>query len=1088
MAARNVTGTDLRGLLVQDALLGFDQFSSTLSSITQAGPLPGIPEPQQDTDLELEATGTQSAGKAMRIHTLRAGMPGPDQAGFVWYYSSQTRRGWEPPQTVAEWEPIDWTTVSGTWLGAHAVTTPNNVVVTVVEKTGSAIACWWRNASTGAWTEVSIYTHGTYTNRASPCLVVLPAGRLLCFFWVEDSTLSQNQVRCHYSDDDGATWTLMNRTCLRTPVTVGGTVTPGRLRAAYANNQILLVASMADTALALDDYFIQFASDDKGCNFTTIHTWTGADEDNSGAYQDIVVDNNTFLFGYLRRDGGATNVFAYLKRISAASEILATAEDITIEAAGQMWWGTLAAGAFSDGDLALARDDDGTIYAFGRNHNAAGGAFREVHCIRSTDGGDTWEGMGSSADDATYASIHSQGDTARYPKEFSATAQGGRVVLIHRFVASASGAGASLCAAYLGGYTQVNLPALDNYGSGNRRAAWTRAWLPFDLPNAAAMWTIATTGAPTSALSSGKLVITTGAAETRTYAATPAASSLTEGVSALIELEKASGGGTVFCTVRASNATPVSYSVRVELTTTTIVLRDMEAGADIATATGVTGTSAVQILLGVNNPNAVPGNDGKVQAWWRPAGTGSDRTWTLIGASSTLQAGAVANNEVLFGATGSATLSRWRMVLFASDAYTGKQLTTWANPTDLFARSYSSLPVYVDDGVKIAAKGGPTIMGEVWNVDTRYEYGVENLHPEVSPSPDKPWRSTGETQQDFVWVYDIAQEHAPLSPTVGLYLGNINWRTGSFWGYDEDTTAYVKLFDIDAATGQATLRWSRTGARVVVDTGASNNATDYFTYNILADSHFKLSGGGAVIRRIRGNSEGSWTNSTTKRARLELTDAVSGDPTSGTAGEIWSRDVLILINNVSKYSRYKLTIDAQDTAEGYLEIGTRVFGHLVCFARQYDFGRGQVWEPNAEITTHLSGTRTVQSHGGTRRKVTLPWAQNVNTTKLAASSPVPDYVVPYTGSTEPVGSPNDTSFLMAGVVEEQEGPKGLVVYASRIPVQANSSAVVTIVNRNRMLYGRITTPITVRTLRGNEWASSRGEVHGIEQVEIEEEK
>lgn len=1071
-----------RAILVPDPGLTYAQFSGSLSTLGQAGPLPGVPAAEQDTDMVLQATGTQSASKLLRIHATKAGMPGPDEGGFVWRYgASEDRRGWEPPQTISEWEPIDWTNTGGKWKNPHAVTTSNGTVVVVVEKSSNSVHALVRNRSTGAWSDVTIYTHGTYTYIAGPTVVLLPSGRLLCLFWSEDATAGKNQVRMHYSDDDGATWTLGNKACLRTALTVGGTVTPRRLRAAYANQQLLLVAMVTDTSLTRYDIFVQYASD-IGCNFSLVHTWLGTSDTTCGAYQDIVVRNGVFLFGYLRPNT-SPEVTPYVRRIANAFELLASAEDVKLSP-GSAWWGTYAAGAFSDGDLAFWQDDDGLLYAVGRNHNAAAGARKEIVISCSTNGGESFSDLGLSAAHGGRAHIYGQGDANRFPKEFCAIPVQGRSLLIHRFDASASGYGPSICAAFLGGYTQVNLPGLFGFPTILERVSWERTWLPFDLPNAAAMWTRTLTGAATEVISAdGRLTLTSAAGESAYYEATPNASTLAEGLIAFGELRKNSGTGTVFLrtVIFAGGA---SHNVRLEVTATTIVLRDMQgAGSDIATATGVSGTTGVQLLVGLNNSTGAA-NAGNVQAWWRPAGTGSDRQWTLIGSSTTVRTAADPANLIRWGQTDAAS-SDWRIVQFVSDSTTGTQLTTWANPGDLFPRSFAPTPVYVDDGVKIAAKDGPCIMNEIWDVDTRYEHGIEYAHPDVSPSPARTWRSLDETQQDIVWAYALAQEHPPLSPSIGIGLFNINWRTGSLWGYDIDTAAYVLLANIDAASGQAALRWTRQGSRVVVDTGASNDADDYFPYNILEGSHFKLSGQEAVVRTIATNSEGAWTNSTTKRVRLELSDALVGDPTSGTAGEIWSKDVVVIVNNPTKYSRYRLRIDAQDTAEGYFRIGARVLGHVFFLARQYGRGRSLGWEPNADIVTHRSGARTVTSRGPTRRSASVQWPA-ADVSKIGKVKPTPDYVLAYTGATEPVGTPDDTPWSLAGLVEALDGATTPVVYLPRVDVQASAGAVITQVNRHRMLYARIVSGVQVQNILGNE-ADYPGEVLAIESVALEEE-
>ena len=54
-------------------------------------------------------------------------------------------------------------------------------------------------------------------------------------------------------------------------------------------------------------------------------------------------------------------------------------------------------------------------------------------------------------------------------------------------------------------------------------------------------------------------------------------------------------------------------------------------------------------------------------------------------------------------------------------------MPTFSSPADLLARPFSRSPVYVHDGVRIAAVDGPAIgggSGDTWSVVARHDYGV----------------------------------------------------------------------------------------------------------------------------------------------------------------------------------------------------------------------------------------------------------------------------------------------------------------------------------------------------------------------------
>ena len=55
----------LRGLLIQDPRVDSTSLSTSLSTLTQAGPIPGQAIAQQDSEMVLDTTGTQSASKEL---------------------------------------------------------------------------------------------------------------------------------------------------------------------------------------------------------------------------------------------------------------------------------------------------------------------------------------------------------------------------------------------------------------------------------------------------------------------------------------------------------------------------------------------------------------------------------------------------------------------------------------------------------------------------------------------------------------------------------------------------------------------------------------------------------------------------------------------------------------------------------------------------------------------------------------------------------------------------------------------------------------------------------------------------------------
>ena len=493
--------------------------------------------------------------------------------------------------------------------------------------------------------------------------------------------------------------------------------------------------------------------------------------------------------------------------------------------------------------------------------------------------------------------------------------------------------------------------------------------------------------------------------------------------------------------------------MHLQFTTTGFRVMDANGAAQVGSDVSVDMTAGVQIRAGINGA--------KFACWYRLTGTktDTDRLWTAGPTTATLtnNSGSPAGSgAVTWGHqldTGSHS-SRWEQLeyfLMASTeiGWEGGQ----TNPDELFSRPVSRYPLGIDDGVKVSAVDGPAYDGQNWNIDTRYGYPVGNIDPEIAPSPRRRWRSTNEVQHDLAWdLQGLTADTRFGSTSIGLYLGGINWRSGSLWG-KANGGSWIKLMDLDAASGQSSLAYVRIG-------GGS----------------FALSG--SVIRKIERHTEGSFTNQTTRRPTLFLTGAENGDPTSGD-GDIWSPNLVAFIHNLGEYRYLKLTIDAQTTADGYFEIGALALGPLFVFGPEYSWGRSLGLDTNVELTTARDGSRFSHKLGPARRRVSFSWAEGVDTTAVEDVNAVPDY---YTGTPlgQPISTANDIPMKMEGLLRELDSAP--VVYCPKVPRGTPNTAID--VRRHSSMFGRIVSPVNLESVVGDEQTS---EVFRLLNVEIEEE-
>lgn len=1089
--------THYPGFIIPHPAFDADTFSLAASTVSQAGPVPGVVEDigTNPSRMALEAGGTMS-GTSYYLTATRAGMAGVDGAGIRYRATTEAStewKGWNPPTSISQWNALDYTTTANAHAQCSMLRTPTYLLL--FELAANQTVKVWRHSTSFSWSAATtIYTApATYTYVSSPTAVRLETGRVVVYFFVEAGNFAQ--VRSYYSDDDGATWTVSQMACLRSPIDTTAYV-PKRLRAAYVNGQAVLVAWVTKSSLAYDDIFLQWASGDGGKNFSLLDTWTGADADHAGACHDLCVTGGAIYMGYIRETTPAAGTGRpYVRRITSAFQPFSGADALLAQGtANAARWAAFGAGiAFTSGDMAICADEQGALYVIGRDTADT----NEGLCYVSFDGGTTWKDdeLGGSSAAASGPVWWDGEDASTYPTGYAAAWWQGSIFVAHQFAANPGTRDPSLCVLRLGGWSRVEMPLETAVSRPIARASWERTWLPFDSPdNTGGVWTRTATATPTITLDAtyGGLKIVQDPGDDTTYNTTTAPpGTLDYGVAALLHGYVASGD--LFLTVRAGEAGPNSYTVRAQITSTQIILRDMVAGANIATITHAGSSSGVEVLMHVKNGAGAPGNDGKVQAWYRNVNpiTGTD-DWQTLGSSATLQKGASTTSDVSFGCTNQAAEAAVFRVCYTSSTYVGQGWYGQTNPTDLQGRDIGPQLMELANPTRIRAVSGPCDRFDAWQLDTAYTYPVEAVHVEHAPSPRLGWRSTSTaTQQTLIWALAAADYGRVRGKAIGLFLGRVNFRTAEWWGRDLSGT-WAKLADIDTATGQNTLDWERLGNTIRPDSGVSQSSALSYAFHELVDAHFAMDDGvTTVVRRIRGNGEGSFYGSgTSQRVQIELDGYTATEPAAGTAGAIMARDVVVIAQNPVAFQAFRLIIPVQTTAEDYFTIGQMVIGHVAVLARPYSWSRDMGIQGGFEVQTGRGGSRRVAAPAPPRRFAEVGWEEGVDMSPNFGAAPTPPPVALYTGGPG-VASTSDTAFLVDGVYDMVNGANTPIVYLEAIPVEQNSSAVTTIVSRKAMLYGRVVSETVTRsTILGDEGAaggSTGGEVVRVSRMRLEEE-
>jgi hypothetical protein len=1043
--------TVYQGLLVPDERIKHANISAADSSYTQASPRPGVPSDDSAirSDMVLEASGTQSSGGDLTIQAIQGGFPGRQErgGGFGWVDTGASKTaylGWDTPASASgfEWNPYSASSGNSFSQPCLVKLADESVLQASRHDTGSVDAIKVRKYSGSSWSLAATITVGaagfaTANDNIYPCMVALPTGRVLLFAWVLSSSISQANIRMWYSDDDGASWTVGSRFCLRTQISTSA-LTPNRLRAAYSRGQILMMGDVRNGSGATT--LFHFASADLGTTFRQVATTSGL------VFPDVVaLASGGFLVQYSEQNASA-EYHVRVKRLGSAYSLLSTASAVTLHSSS------------AKDPHCLWQSDDGTLYSLRVDDSNTG----TMSLARSTDAGLSWANMSDSPFIAGTSAFGNMCAVEAY----------GRAFVAFDVVRDDSAFQHAIGLLYLGGYSTITMPMAAATTADEYQHGWDRTWGPIEAPTEAGY--TASAGATTSTTASGYHQIVTTSSETKSYGKTHN-STLSVGIVGRFRLVGVDGRTSptddpkIAIKMQVGDTSSASYAIHISITEVGFRVVDPNASA-LATVT-VDTTSGIEFLATVYNDDAA--------VWYRTATTPA-REWTLAASSTGLTSGGSGNHQVYWGhleADGTLTsTTQWAEAHYSLMA-TG-DMPTFSSPTDLFARPFSRSPVYVHDGVRIAAVDGPAIgggSGDTWSVVARHDYGVELVDPANSPSPRERWRSLNDDANQ-VLAWSIESTPASLgSPVCGIYLGGINFFEANLAGYNG--SAWVTLATVDPVGVLTGLEWTRYGNSIEVTTTGGDDVARYIAPDELAGGSFRDTTTGDVYR-ITGNTDGIWKAGATRRPVLYLEAGASG-ATTGTAGQIAMPSVLVPWRHSARISKIRLTIPSQTTADGDIRVGTACIGPIFVFGTQYSRGRELETMHNTDLATSATGGRSARVAGPTRRSVSFAWAEGVDTSQLFAAGA--DYGK-FHASDDPAAITQAAPLMIDGLFRQLDGPAKPVVYCPRLVVSEVGTSLPAL---GESLYGRIVSSSVRRaSVLGDEAAD---ELQRVMSLTIEEE-
>ena len=936
---------------------------------------------------------------------------------------------------------------------------------------------------------------------------------------------------------------------------------PGRLRAAYKDGQILMISSAFDTGAfgaqgapsEPGNVYLQFASSSLGASFTLVEKDTR--KANSAAHYDIAVSGGKFVISYITLSAaGALPNVAFLG--SAYTPMTrADVNSLSLDY-GKSFAELLASdtgNAVGRVDLSICAVPDGSMYLVGVRHGSESeGYTRNTTCIIfSGDNGNTWELVGG----AWGTSLNKKDGMIHTPRFFdepssagsdardslrnvAITWQRGRLVAACRYEGTATAASiyvdgapdANLSCLYLGGYTNHTIGSLDAAISMADRGTFGRSYLPFVSPeDMKGAWTTLSAGSSSRGVFvngampyykistvSGEYVLKaaelnhTATRNTRTEVAAWGGPMISF---AEFAVECISGGSQTGhqIALKLTNGnedeqTAVVLTFKQESDNTRVTVRDAVGDVDkftsIISFSDASAFGEYRVLL----------RGRRVSVWWREYDPDAvERTWSKYYESAsdelTIDGSPTGFCSLLWGhMEPSTSSSRWYKVL--AGAHDGDlnhcavpRMNDWMDfesPKNVGGRFFSPSHLYLKDGLQIAAKDGPAVKGDEWELSPRHDYPIESIHHEISPSPATGWKSsTRTTAAELIWNIDTSPAYA-LGGARALYLGNINFRYALLKAYDG--SSWTTIATIDAAKN---VRFDRKGKSVTArQTGATSDQEGdrIWAFNDMVGCTFNFTEDQTPnIKTISSNSGGVFESTgNTKPPVLIVDGTLSGGAPSSGDGQIWCKDLIVYLPDdvTTAYQKIKLEIPVDvpgvtgsgtnSTVSGNWEIGTLIWGHIAVFGRQYSNGHIRSIETNSELFTGTGGQRRAVERGPARRSVEFSWVDPIDISATGDTRPSPDYIQTTSGDAI-VASVENTPFLVQGLLSRMKGAVVPVVFLPSLP--SGAAGAYQIDDRHRFIYGRVVTAShRIENQIGEEWiGGGAGETVTVTALRIEEE-
>lgn len=1057
----NITPDYMRGFLIPDLNVGLKSLSVTDSQYTQQTSRAGRAIPQQlKTDMQIVTSGSQT--EKITISTEQGGYPSTN-ARYSWEDANGVKYGRDWYNIVSDWEY--WIYKSGvlnTVKHIDAKEIQSGVIITTTEETsalGSFVKTYKKDQGGVLSSPVSLgFIIGTPTVSAFPTMAILLDGSLYVIHctYTTESTVNFTAYR---SFDSGDTWQKITSRALTNNInTTLYTITD--IRATDSQNGVIsLFVTMLDIGAASEDVVAQYRSLDDGLTYSLVGTVSLGDatEKKFHALRPIALSAGGIGIAYI----DSTTTLRFRKSNQTNVRLSSLAEDtnqITISTLGAK--AAISGNKLINGDLAIYEENEKLIIIYQANNTGAKIGFI------SFDSGDNWEEIGVPDSASFLAQILDCGRFADRLTGIFICAHEGRTILFGLD-------SASLHAVYLGGFSSVGYPPLFASPDITQYSNWDSTWIPVSLPDNSSYWN--TVGAGSTTLSINGLDIQTSSnLRSYTYSGTfPVFTKnfLSRFKMAVIQQGVRTGDDIAILYQRDNGVNSFVMSIRFDSTGFDILNNGV-----LAQTVSISMVDPVEFVLLVDGENVILN--------YRIADSDHAKAWTTVTQTLTLLASGLGNSYKWghLNFTASNLQSQWWEMHVSAGVSAGLFDNSIVPAVYPPFGSY----MYIDSGLSITTRSSPARGEESYLIDPSYDYPIDNIFIETTPSQKITWRSKNDSvlQKIAIFTDQVVEKTANtnhLNNLYGFYFGNINWATGKLKRWDG--AAWVTVQIIDNTTG-LTGTFTRSGATITPGSASNqfslayNEAEKWRAILVNGDDEYAI--------QILQNSEGVWGNQITNKRAVLTIDTTQTDPaTLPSSGSIKLIPVsaTILIDPLSGVnigdSALMIEIDQQITLEGYYQIGSMIYGHVLVIAPQYQRGRIITHEPNLETYETLDGTAYQRRLGDGRKKISLAWTEPIDTTKVIDNDPDYWQIGTVASGSIPVASYGDAPMSVIGMSEILSKSERFV-YLPFI----KTGGTFQILNRSmNHLYSRLIGDVSIDSVLGSE---SVDEVFRVSTINIEE--